>query len=328
MSLDGKILRRAKLELEQRRKKHENEYERRQELVYSCAPKIRELDIQLRRTMAELAAAAFLRDNAAKVAELRTENLFLQAERKRELTARGFSADYLDDSYDCEKCHDSGYIRTNICECLMEIYKEEQTAELSKLLRLGEETFDTFSLDWYTDIPDAATGVSARDCMDVVYNSCVQYALKFGSGGTSNLFLSGGTGLGKTFLSACIAKTVSESGFSVVYDTAVSIFAAFEKEKFSYEQDEELSRETARFMECDLLILDDLGTEMTTSFVVSALYNLINTRLITGKRTVINSNLTADEIRARYSPQIASRIAGDYQVLNFYGTDIRMLKKQ
>ena len=139
-----------------------------------------------------------------------------------------------------------------------------------------------------------------------------------------NLFFNGSPGLGKTFLSACIARVVADNGHSVVYDMASSIFAKFEDAKFlRTEEPEDIRAEVKRCLECDLLILDDLGTEMTTSFTVSALYELINTRLVTGRKTIVSSNLTIHELRRRYSEQIMSRLEGEYQVLTFRGDDIR-----
>ena len=166
--------------------------------------------------------------------------------------------------------------------------------------------------------------------MELVYEVCLNYAQKFGRFYFKNLFLSGAPGLGKTFLSACIARTVSEEGFSVVYDTAGNIFAQFELKKFQRDaQDaQEAKDETRRYLNCDLLILDDLGSELTTQFTQSALYELVNTRLVAGRCTVISSNLSMDEAARRYSPQIASRLAGEYHVLHFFGDDIRLLKKQ
>lgn len=145
-----------------------------------------------------------------------------------------------------------------------------------------------------------------------------------------HILLYGPPGLGKTFLSACIARVVSEHGFSVVYDTAVNIFAQFETQKFSRDEDDtrEARDGTRRYLGCDLLILDDLGSEMTTPFVQSALYQLLNTRLTGGKRTIISTNLTPDDIRRRYTPQLASRLEGEYHMLRFFGEDIRLQKKQ
>ena len=159
--------------------------------------------------------------------------------------------------------------------------------------------------------------------MEIIYETCVEYARKFGKN-SMNLFFNGAPGLGKTFLSACIAHVVSENGYSVVYDMASSVFSRFEDVKFLRTEDPEEARsEVKRYLECDLLIFDDLGTEMTTQFTVSALYEIINTRLITGKKTIVSSNLTLDELSRRYSEQIMSRLEGEYQVLTFRGDDIR-----
>ena len=160
---------------------------------------------------------------------------------------------------------------------------------------------------------------------------CVEYARKFGAN-SMNLFFVGEPGLGKTFLSACIARVVAESGNSVVYDMASSVFAKFEDAKFARNDDTaearaEVRAEIKRYLECDLLILDDLGTEMTTAFTVSALYELINTRLVAGKKTIISSNLPLQELQRRYSKQIMSRLEGDYEVLTSAGDDIRKKRK-
>ena len=160
--------------------------------------------------------------------------------------------------------------------------------------------------------------------MEMVRDICYNYASRFGRTGIRNLFLSGSPGLGKTFLSACIAQVVSEAGFSVVYDTAIQIFSHFEAEKFGRRE----AGSVQRYLSCDLLILDDLGSELTTPFLQSALYQIVNTRLISNKHTVISSNLSQREIALRYSAQVASRIAGEYRLLEFWGQDIRQLKSQ
>ena len=186
------------------------------------------------------------------------------------------------------------------------------------------------SLDYYSPLPFPGESLTPRENMEFIFDVCSSYARRFGKFYFRNLFLTGAPGLGKTFLSACIARTVSEKGFSVVYDTAVNIFARFEEQKFARDRQEvgEARDETRRYLGCDLLILDDLGSELTTPFVQSALYTLINARLTADKGTVISSNLTMDQVRARYTPQIASRLEGEYRVLPFYGEDIRLLRKQ
>ena len=194
------------------------------------------------------------------------------------------------------------------------------------MLDLAGQSFDTFSLKWYSDAYHPALGISPRKNMEWIYNTCRRYGENFGSD-SGNLLLSGDPGLGKTFLSACIAREVSGQGWSVVYDTASHIFERFETQKFGREG-EEADGDVERILNCDLLILDDLGTEMTTAFVQSALYRIINTRLMERRATILSTNIHAENLGRRYSPQIASRIEGEYQILPFFGEDIRKLKRE
>jgi DNA replication protein DnaC len=205
----------------------------------------------------------------------------------------------------------------------MLLYKQALKTSLSSLLKLGNETFDNFDLTWYDDTYDTELGMSPRSHMEGVCEMCYRYANKFGDKST-NLFLNGSPGLGKTFLSACIARVVADKGFSVVYDMAGSVFAAFEEEKFSKSADmASLREDIRRYLECDLLILDDLGTEMTTAFTISALYELLNTRLLACRKTIINSNLTIDELPQ--DTRIGSRLASwGNIVLKYYGSDLRL----
>jgi len=323
MSLDGKLLARAKAALGERRRRNEERYERRLLGVYARAPRVRELDAEIRETMSGVVAVALGTEAGGRVDEIRLRNLELQELRRAELSRAGFPSGFLGDEYMCPKCDDTGYVGTEMCACLKELYKEEQRKSLSSLLKLGDETFDSFDLSYYDSTPEPDTGISPRRNMEIVYETCVEYARKFGAK-SFNLFFNGAPGLGKTFLSACIARVVAESGHSVVYDTAASLFSKFEDVKFSRAEDAEEARaEARRYLECDLLIMDDLGTEMTTAFTVSALYEVVNTRLMTGKKTIVSSNLALGELRRRYSEQIMSRLEGEYKELSFKGDDIR-----
>lgn len=330
MSLDGKLLAKAKKRLDEERVRNEEAFAARRRDAYEKIPRLSEIDSELRGTVADAVGLALLRggDPSEALEQVRDHNLSLQEERGRELVRAGLPIDWLDEKYMCPRCRDTGYNGTELCSCLLERYREEQRKELSGLLKLGKETFDHFDLSLYDDAPDPRTGISPRGAMEYVYEICVEYARKF-SADSMNLFMTGGTGLGKTFLSTCIAKVVSEKGFSVVYDTAASVFAKYEDCKFSrFPEDADAVRADVRRMEtCDLFILDDLGTEMNTSFVTSALYTLINTRLTSGKKTVISSNLSLEELGKRYSAPILSRLQGEYHVLKFYGSDIRLIKK-
>ena len=329
MAIDEALAARARARLAEKKLERQTEYERRLDEVYSSNPAVGEIDDELRASIADVIAIALKEGHDTEDAfeDVRIRNLDLQRRRREEIKRAGFPEAYLDEAPMCSKCGDTGYADSKMCTCLKELYTQEQKKSLSSLLKLGGETFDNFELAFYSDTPDPATGVSPRQSMEFVYETCVQYAVKFGSR-SMNLFFSGGTGLGKTFLSACIARVVAENGFSVVYDTANSIFSKFEDEKFSKSEDMAKTRESIkRYLECDLLIVDDLGTEMTTAFTVSALYELINTRLMSNKKTVISSNLSINALRDRYSAQIMSRLEGEYQVLTFYGEDIRIKKR-
>ncbi|MEQ2443297.1 ATP-binding protein [Pseudoflavonifractor sp. CLA-AP-H29] len=332
MAYEQNVLRRATERLEDRRRRREEQQNARRREIYAAIPRVAEIDRQLRRTIVDIIAASLRQgsDPVPAIGAVRDKNLDLQAERAELLVAHGYPADALDDKPACPKCNDTGWRGAVMCQCLKNLCAQEQIKELSKLLDLGEQSFDTFSLDVYSPSPWRGSGISPRENMEMVYEICLNYAQKFGRFYFNNLFLSGAPGLGKTFLSACIARTVSENGFSVVYDTAVNIFSRFEDRKFSRDAEDtrEARDETRRYLSCDLLILDDLGSEMTTPFVQSALYTLINSRLTADRRTVISSNLSMEDVRRRYAPQIASRLEGEYRVLPFFGEDIRLLRKQ
>ena len=331
MSTDGVLLMRARERLARQREENERELEERRRRVYAGVPEIKEIDAAERRLLAEVVGAA-LRERAdpdAALREIDEKSLELRARRAELLTENGFGAEYLNDIYGCSKCHDTGYRGGRMCECLRRLYESEQAKDLSSMLDLGECDFSRFDLGYYPEEVDPARGISARECMTLVLGACRSYARSFGSE-SPNLLLRGGTGLGKTFLSGCIAREVSSRGFSVVYDTASSAFAAFEDQKFarSPEISEPAAQKVTRMLRCDLMILDDLGTEMTTAFTQSALYTLVNTRLTENRKTVISTNLTPEELSARYSAQTVSRIFGEYDQLLFMGRDIRAVKKQ
>ena len=331
MGYEAAVLRRAAKRLAQRRRRREEEQERRRREICAQLPRVAEIDRELKGTIYQIIAASLRegRDPAPSIKVIRDRNLDLQAEKARLLAEHGFPPDALDDRPDCPRCGDTGWVGAAMCSCLRELCAQEQIRELSKLLDLGEQSFDTFSLDLYSPLPWPGEELSPRENMEFILEVCSNYARKFGKFYFHNLFLTGAPGLGKTFLSACIARTVSEQGFSVVYDTAVNVFARFEEQKFARDREEagEARDDTRRYLGCDLLILDDLGSEMTTPFVQSALYTLINSRLASDRRTVISSNLSMDQVRQRYTPQIASRLEGEYRVLPFYGEDIRLLRK-
>lgn len=334
MAYDGRIMRRAVQKFEEDRREREEQFQTRREAIFRRQPRLRQIEAELSGTASRIIAAAMRRgtDPLPAVEVLRDENLGLQAEKRRLLEQMGYPEDALEEKPRCPLCGDTGYRNGGVCRCLKQYYAREQQKELSRMLDLGTQSFETFSLDWYSETRNLRMGLSPRENMEWVYNTCRTYAETFTPGVSGNLLLMGGTGLGKTFLSAAIARVVSEKGCSVVYDTAGSIFRRFESQKFRREDGEEADADVERVLHCDLLILDDLGTEMTTAFVQSALYQIVNTRLMEKRATILSTNLSMvennNEIASRYSPQIASRIEGEYKVMPFFGEDIRILKRQ
>jgi len=324
MPFSDAVLRRARVRLEEARQAREHENEERIAAIYAASPRLKEIDGELRKTTARVMAATFQTggDPSGAVAKLRAENQALQRERDWILESESIDSADLEDEPICPVCGGTGYVGERMCECLRELCRQEQKKELSSLLG-GRESFEAFKLSWYPAETDPRLGASPRELMQMVLTKCRRYAQSFSLRAPSLLF-SGGTGLGKTFLSAAIARTVADAGFSVVYETAARLFAEYENVKFGGGDD----RETFRYTACDLLILDDLGTEMTTQFTISALYTVVNGRLMAGLPTILSTNLTTDEIRRRYTPQIASRLLGGYDLVLFCGRDIRLLQKQ
>ena len=330
MPYDGKIVRRALRRFEEDRRDREDRALDRREAVFQRQPRLREIDAELRATMGRILSTALRKgtDPRAAVEALKKQNLGLQEERRLLLENLGLPADCLEEKPACPLCADTGWRDGRMCRCLKAYCAREQQKELSRMLDLGSQSFETFSLEWYDQAEDPALGVSPRENMDWIFRTCRRWAAGFRPEGAGNLLLTGDPGLGKTFLSAAIAREVSGEGFSVVYDTAAHIFDRFEARKFGREAGEAVEADVDRVLDCDLLILDDLGTEMTTPFVQSALYTIVNTRVTDRRASILSTNLDLKELARRYSPQIVSRLEGEYQVLPFFGEDIRRLKKE
>lgn len=324
---DGKILASVRDELATVRRKNALEREKRRGEVFEKLPSLRSFDGDMASLMTGAVTRAMAPTGSGEIpwAKARAEEML--AHRRKLLLENGFPEDYLDEIYDCPKCRDTGYVEGLPCACLETRYAELAARNLSRMLDLRGQSFEGFDLNYYSGEYDSARGESPRATMSANLELCRKYADSFRHG-SPNLLFTGGTGLGKTFLSASIARVVSARGFSVVYDTAVSVLDVFETLKFSKLADElpEYREAVNRYLGCDLLIFDDLGTEMTTTMTVSALYTLINTRMLGGKSTIISTNLCPDDLKRRYSPQITSRLEGEYIPVFFVGSDIRLLK--
>ena len=323
MAYSAEAVKRARARLESAKADRESQNRQRLQEAYTQVPRLGEIDKLLRVTMAKAAQAAFTQggDVQAIIEGAKKENLALQQEREMLIDAN-FPAGYLDEKPICAHCGGSGYVGSTMCECLQTLCREEQKKELT-YLSAGEETFDGFRLYYYPDRVDPRLGVNIRTVMEKTYQTCRKYAMNF-SESSGNLLFSGDTGLGKTFLSACIARAVADRGYSVVYESAGHLFSNLERAKF--DNDEAAKGDSRKYMACDLLIIDDLGTEMPSQFVTAALYSLVNDRLLEGKAMIISTNLNTEDLTRRYSAQIASRLRGSFTRVAFLGDDIRVKK--
>ncbi len=307
--------------LSERRLRAEQNAEKKLAEIYKKLPEIKQIDASLGSTERKIIDAIRLGSDGIKdrIATLEEETNALWARRKALLRENGYPEDYTEPEYFCPDCGDTGYVGEKMCVCkrralVMAGYESSGVGAL-----MGTQSFETFSFDYYTG--DALKSAKRN------YDSAKKYAESFTGNCDGNLLFVGGTGLGKTHLSTSIAVAVIERGFDVKYETAQNILADFEDKQFrgaySSASDED---PTERYFDCDLLIIDDLGTEMTNQFTVSCLYNLINTRINRGKAILINTNLAPAEMRKRYSDRITSRLFGEFSVYVFEGGDIRAAK--
>ena len=292
--------------------------ERRLEL-YDRIPEVRALDAKLSRTGMDILAVinGGGADVEARIASIRQRNEEILAERGRLLAENGYPADYSDIHYECERCGDTGFVDTKMCDCMKRALIEAgyESSGLGALIRT--QSFENFSLQYYQAGADAD-----RMAKDVA--RLKKFAETFDRSTNQNYLLIGGTGLGKTHLSTAVAKTVIERGFDVLYVTAVGMFRDFEAKQF--EKGVGMKNDPERYEEADLLIIDDLGTEMTNQFTVSCLYDVINARINLHRPTFINTNLSSKDLESRYHERITSRLFGEYQPVMFRGSDIRRQK--
>ncbi len=305
---------RIKAEYSEKYLKARNAADERRWEIYAKLPKLKPIDDVLAGTGSEIMAIIMSGkgNTEEKIAELRARNAELQKQRGEILTAAGYPDDYTDVHYECPKCSDSGYVDGRMCECMKRalILAGYESSGLGELIRT--QRFDNFSLEYYTG--------DARENMRHFYDALRSFAEGFGKDTYRNHLLVGGTGLGKTHLSTAVAKTVIDKGFDVLYVGAVSMMGDFEKKRFGSAGE----ASTERYYTADLLIIDDLGTELSNQFTLSCLYDVINSRINTRKSTFINTNLSKKEIEAKYSERITSRLFGEYYPILFSGTDIRM----
>lgn len=244
-------------------------------------------------------------------------SLGVQQARKEFIESKKIDLSSAEPVFDCEKCSDTGYYNGKICECVKQKAILMSYDKLNKDVSLENYTFDKFNLDYYPK--QEKNGVNPNQIMTKICSFCVKYAKEFNENSESLLFF-GKTGLGKTHLSLAIANDVIKKGYNVVYGPIFRLIGNIEREHFSNNNENDSMNSV---LNCDLLILDDLGTEFLTSFVASSLFDIINSRILNNKPTLINTNLDIEELKQKYSDRIVSRICGSYRIMQFFGEDIR-----
>lgn len=294
------------------------------ERVAARHPRVREIEQEMAQSAIQVARAVLDgRDVEAAVERIKTQNLALQAELAGILAEEGAGQSDFEPRYHCPRCEDTGYVNGHVCDCLRSLLREEAYRRLSYAGPMQGADFDSLKLEYYPDTPDPRTGVVPRVRMKEVLTYCRCYADDFDTRSPS-LLLRGPTGTGKTHVSLAIARKAVERGFGVVYGPAQMLLHRLEKEHFGRAEGSSEEMMTG----CDLLILDDLGAEFSSPFYTSCLYNLINSRMLEARPTIISTNLGQNELMERYGEQITSRIIGTFVPLAFMGRDIRQIKLQ
>ncbi len=313
-------------EYEETRVRHLHEQKSRRERIYNELPEYAALDRQIAESSVSAARAALDGDTAA-LEQLTAHNARISEQKKQLLLTAGYPADYPELTYTCPDCKDTGFIGREKCHC----FKQALTFALSEASTLPhlleKENFNTFSFSYYDDMTaDSQLQLTPRENMRKIIADAKQFIEEFDTKSRSVLIY-GNTGVGKTFLTNCIAKALLDRAHHVVYMTAHGLFEAFEARRFDHGEPTDVNSLYQYIFQCDLLIIDDLGTELSNAFTNSMLYTCINERQLRGKSTIISTNLSLEQLRDRYSERIFSRITGNYTLWKLIGKDIRVLKR-
>lgn len=319
MAYNEKLFTLASEKISERRMNAEAQATFRHTQVTMQCPEIRELEDKMRKSAYGLVKVIGMGEKTMEYIEnLRNENLEAQARIKNLLLDMGYNENYLEPVYTCALCKDTGFKDGKLCKCHLDLLKQLSYEQLCKSSPLKISTFDDFSLEYYNNTRENYSLMSRN------FEFCRNYANSFDLSSYS-IMMMGETGLGKTHLSLAIAGEVLKKGYGVVYGSVQNLFSNVEKEHFGRSTDADGTTENM-LLDCDLLILDDLGAEFTTNFTVATFNNIVNTRLLSSKPTIISTNLSLSELQKRYSERITSRIIGEYNILTFGGRDVRQQK--
>ncbi len=309
--------------LERRREKAVLDANIRKAEILSKLPEVDEIQSKLSAIGISISKCFFNKDNnEAEIKKLEAASLALQRKREEILLANGYSTDALAEQYICPICKDTGYFNNRMCSCHKEILKENERIVLRNIAPLDDCTFETFDVRYY---PESAmdNGISPREKAERILENCRIYAQTFNEH-SPNLIFMGKTGLGKTHLSLAIANVAINKGFSVVYGTSQNILSDLQNEHFGRTEKNLYNEHDV--LNTDLLIIDDLGTEFVNSYSISCIYNIVNTRILKKKPTIISTNYDFNKLNDIYDVRITSRIAGEYSTLVLEGNDIRYIK--
>ncbi len=312
-------------EYEQLRDMVEKTYKQRKDEVYDRIPRIREIDVEMAKVSIKASKAIFDNpdDNKFILKEMEYTIKKLQQEKAFLLTEHNISLNYLEKVYNCSNCNDTGFDdQGKKCGCFKQrmINYGYKMSNLDQILE--KENFQTFDLNIFSDEISENEVTSPRENMKEILGICEAFVYNFDTTKDSLLFY-GKTGLGKTFLCNAIAKTLLDRGYLVVYQTSFNILELLERRKFKKESQPLDNFSYEMLFDADLLIIDDLGTEMGNTFTNTEIFNIINTRLLKSKKTLISTNLTPVEIRKIYSDRVSSRLFGSFNLLKFFGHDLR-----
>lgn len=297
-------------------KEKENRYNAELAAVYAQIPELDKIDLTLSRIGSKAAITA-LSGDLTELQNLQKESAVLLKRKEEILRDSGIEKP----DFSCKICSDTGFVNGKYCECVKRIAKQITFENMSKQMPITVQKFENFDLKYYSD-KAGADGVTPRKKMTEILKIAKEYCINFGKE-SKNLLFMGNTGLGKTHLSLSIVSEIIGKGFGVIYGSAQNLLGEIEKEHFAYSGDTE---KMDALLTVDLLVIDDLGTEFLSSFAQSAFYNIINTRILNNHPTIISTNLSFTEIEQRYTPRISSRFLGNYQMIKFFGTDIRQQK--
>lgn len=322
MKYSDNVINKAEQALENRRQLSQDIFELRSEEIAQKAPEIAKINEMLINTSIEL-TKAYLKDPKSfpdAVEEIKIKNLDGQEKIKKLLVAFGYPEDYLDMQYHCDKCLDTGYVEGIRCCCYDELLSKFAVEELNGQCKITLRDFDDFKLEYYPD--QNAQGVNPRTKMAEILEFCKSWVEGFELDSTG-IFMQGRTGLGKTFLSSAIAKTLLQKGYSVAFDSISNFLRAIENEHFGRVSNKDTLQV---LLDADLVILDDLGSEFNSPFYASSIYNIINSRINMNKPTIVSTNYTLDELQQKYDDRIVSRLTCSLYNLAFVGNDIRRIK--